>query len=935
MFGGFFRNQCEFKHYGVARRSGRYPWGSGEEPTQGGPRTLSQRVEGLRRKGMSEKEAAAAVGMSIADVRAQRSLEKAQARAADVAQVATFRAKGMSTTAIAARMGKNESSIRSLENPQIQQRSQITKETADMLRRAVGEDKYVDVGMGIEAQLGISNSRLKTSVKMLENEGYVVHNVQVDQLGTDKKTTVKVVCPAGTTYKDVVTNKNRIVLPTEHSDDGGRSFLGVKPPVSISSKRIQVVYKEDGGSDRDGLIELRRGAPDLSLGTSRYAQVRIAVDGTHYLKGMALPVNTLPPGVDIRFHTSKPRGTAMGDTLKKMSDDPDNPFGSTIKQFDYTDASGKKQQSPLNIVGSDKSPNQEGRWAQWSRAISSQVLSKQPDSLAQQQLAIVVKQKRQEYDEISKLTNPAVKRRLLDSLADDCDSSSVHLKAAAMPRQMNHVLLPVVTMPDHQVYAPNYKNGESVVLIRHPHGGKFEIPELVVNNNHPEARRVLGTAKDAIGISPNVAKRLSGADFDGDHVLVIPNPSHGKNRIRTSPALDGLKDFDPQTKYPHVPGMPVMGLTKKAIAKAKAAGEKVEDSPGGNKQHAMGDISNLITDMTIKGASHEEIAAAVRHSMVVIDSEKHKLNYKQSELDNGILHLKAKYQGRGNAGASTLISKASSDATVPHRKEGALVGPPNKKTGLPTRLLIDPKTGEKLYTPTGESYIKVETNKKTGVETKKVIDRVSKISKMEKEKDAHALSSGTTMEQIYADHANALKAMANIARRDSVNTKNIPYSPDAKRQFSGEVNSLATKLKAANANKPLERRAQLLANDIVATKRRDNPHLSQEDIKKIKGQALTEARARVGAKKPAIIITPREWMAIQKGAVSPSFLDQVIQNADLDTVKALATPRPNVAVSKATSSRARTMEKSGYTQAQIAEQLGVSISTVQAMLNGG
>jgi DNA-binding CsgD family transcriptional regulator len=609
MFAGFFRSKREFKHYGVARRSGRYPYGSGEEPTQRGTQTISERAAGFRRKGLSEKETAVALGMSIATLRSQKSLEKAQARAADVAQAQTLQAKGLSQTAIGAQMGINESSVRSLLNREIAQRSQITKETADMLRRAVGEDKYVDVGMGVEAQLGVSNSRLKTSVKMLENEGYVVHKIQTDQLGTDKKTTVKVVTPPGTTYKDVVTNKHRIILPQERSDDGGRSFLGVKPPVSISSKRIQIIHKEDGGGDRDGLIELRRGAPDLSLGTSRYAQVRIAVDGTHYLKGMALPVNNLPPGVDIRFYTSKSKETPLTDTLKKLSDDPDNPFGSTIKQFDYTDASGKKRQSPLNIVGSEKSPNQEGRWDQWSRALSSQILSKQPTGLAEQQLAIVVRQKQKDFEEISKLTNPAVKRRLLDSLADDCDSSAVHLKAAAMPRQRNHVLLPIVNMPDHQVYAPNYKNGEKVVLIRHPHGGKFEIPELMVNNNHRDAKRILGNAKDAVGISPTVAKRLSGADFDGDHVLIIPNPSHGKSRIQTSSPLDGLKDFDPQIKYPYVPGMKVMGEKK-----------------GGNKQHAMGDISNLITDMTIKAASPQEIAAAVRHSMVVIDSEKHKLN---------------------------------------------------------------------------------------------------------------------------------------------------------------------------------------------------------------------------------------------------------------------------------------------------------------------
>ena len=130
---------------------------------------------------------------------------------------------------------------------------------------------------------------------------------------------------------------------------------------------------------------------------------------------------------------------------------------------------------------------------------------------------------KEEYDEIMSLTNPAVKKKLLDSFADGCDSSAVHLKAAAMPRSSWHVLLPITTMKETEVYAPNYRDGDTVVLIRYPHGGRFEIPELTVNNKNKLANQTIRQAKDAIGIHPDVAKRLSGADFDGDAVLVIPN----------------------------------------------------------------------------------------------------------------------------------------------------------------------------------------------------------------------------------------------------------------------------------------------------------------------------------------------------------------------------------------------------------------------------
>jgi beta-glucosidase/6-phospho-beta-glucosidase/beta-galactosidase len=91
-------------------------------------------------------------------------------------------------------------------------------------------------------------------------------------------------------------------------------------------------------------------------------------------------------------------------------------------------------------------------------------------------------------------------------------------------------------------------------------------------------------------------------------------------------------------------------------------------------KNKWGEVSNLITDMTLKGATTRELSQAVRHSMVVIDSERHKLNYKQSEIDNNISYLKKKYQSHTDAdgkvhesGASTLISRAKSPTRIPER----------------------------------------------------------------------------------------------------------------------------------------------------------------------------------------------------------------------------------------------------------------------------
>ena len=108
-------------------------------------------------------------------------------------------------------------------------------------------------------------------------------------------------------------------------------------------------------------------------------------------------------------------------------------------------------------------------------------------------------------------------------------------------------------------------------------------------------------------------------------------------------------------------------------------------------------------------------------------------------------------------------------------------------------------------------------------------------------------------------------------------------------------------------NKPIERQAQILANSVVARKRQANPNMDADDIKKVKNQALAEARTRTGAKKQQIEITEKEWEAIQAGAVSPSKLSQILQNTDLDRIKQLATPRTTVMMSPSKTSRARQM----------------------------
>lgn len=879
----------ELMHYGTPRHSGRYPWGSGQEPFQNSMSFLSS-VSDLSKKGLSEVEIAKGFGMTTSELRAKKAIAKNEKRAADISEAQGLKDRGWGNVAIGERMGINESSVRALLKPGLKDRNDILISTRDSLKRQMADGRPIDIGTGVENHLGVSRTRLNTAIAMLKEEGYDVKYLKVEQLGTGHETNVKVLTPPGMSYGDLYKAKDsirQVDQTSEYSNDGGRTFLGIHEPKNLSSNRVSIRYGTEGGADMDGVLEVRPGVKDVSLGGSRYAQVRVAVDGTHFIKGMALYSDDLPDGVDVRFNTNKsPTGNKL-DALKSMKDDPDNPFGSTIRrQITETDSKGNvKVTSSMNLV------NEEGSWNEWSRTLSSQVLSKQSPALAKQQLSISLERKQQELAEINSLTNPQIKQKLLMSFADDCDSSAVHLKAAALPRQRTQVILPITSMKEGEVYAPNFRDGERVALVRYPHGGKFEIPELTVNNRQPVAKKVLGQAQDAIGINPKVAQRLSGADFDGDSVLVIPNT---RGHIQSSPPLEGLKNFDPQSRYPKYDGMKVITPT--------------------GKQHAMGDVSNLITDMTIKGATDSEIARAVRHSMVVIDAEKHELNYKQSAIDNDIAGLKKKYQGSSSSGASTLISKASSEVYVDQRT------PRSASEGGP----IDRETGRKVYTPTGETYV----NRKGQTVTKKTAS-----TRMAEAEDARALSSGTVMESIYADHANKLKAMGNEARKTALRTEPVPYSKSARETYSKEVASLKAALNVAQKNAPLERQAQLIANTLVSEKLRSNPDRDSAEIKKIKGQALQEARSRTGAEKQRIQISEREWEAIQAGAITKTFLNNILNNTDLSRIKELATPRQETTMSSSILSRVKSMAASGYTQAEIADALGVSTSSINNALN--
>lgn len=888
--------------YGVKRRSGRYPWGSGDKNYQHSGDFLS-RVQELKGAGLSEKEIVNVLGLdSSTQLRVAYTVAKNERRKLLVARAKALAEDGLNPTDIGKEMGLNESSVRSLLNEESAVRMNQAEHAKQKLADELATKGVLDVGAGVERELGVSRQKLEEAIYMLEAEGTAIRDGVSVPTGPGKQTNIMIIRKPDIETRDIYNDRSLIKPVGEyHSTDGGKTFDKREYPASISSDRIKIRYGDEGGIGKDGVIELRRGVEDLDLGPSHYAQVRILVDGTHYLKGMAMYSDDMPDGVDIVFNTNKQSGTPKMKVLKEIQPDPDNPFGAYIKangQSHYTGKDGKEHLSAINKL------KEEGDWDTMSRNLSSQFLSKQPMKLIEQQLKATYNERKAEFDEINSLTNPTVRRKLLMEFADECDSAAIHLKAAALPRQETRVILPITKLKDTEVYAPYLNNGEQVALVRFPHGGTFEIPVLTVNNKNASAKSILGNVRDAIGINSKVAERLSGADFDGDTVVVIPLSD--KVRVKSTKPLEGLEGFDPKTQYSTEGKTGVRIMTKSQT------------------QREMGMVSNLITDMTLQGAPESDLVKAVRHSMVVIDAAKHKLDYKQSEIDNDIATLRVKYQPKydeagnvvGGGGAHTLISRKKQTIQVPERQGSGR---------------IDPETGKVTYKETGRKYKDAKGN---WVEAKTNVSLVNYVD------DVNQLSSGTPQERAYANYANSVKDLAAQARKAYATSPKLEYSSSANKAYKKEVEDLKASLALAEMNAPRERQAQVIANSVVKAKIQSNPELAdkanKKELNKIKQAALYDARVSVGAsgKETRITIKPREWEAIQAGAISDSMLSKILRYTDPDAVRSLAMPRSATQMSAVQINKIKTMSSSGrYTIAQIADALGVSPSTVGEYLN--
>lgn len=899
------------EHYGTKRHSGRYPWGSGDNPYQHSGDFLS-RVEELKKKGLSEKEILETINdslpdeykMGLTEFRTARQKAGHDRKALEYDQIRALKDDGLGWKEIGDKLGMSESSVRSKYNNAIGEKASQAEKIAATLKEEVDKKGMIDISEGANQVLGVSESKLDEAAYILEAEyGYQRYGVGIRQpTNVRQQTNITVLAKPEFDQKYAYQHQDQIdSLGDYHSDDGGETFTKLQRPSSLDSSRVAIRYGDEGGLDKDGVMEIRRGVPDLDLGKSHYAQVRILVDGDHYLKGMAVYSDDLPDGVDVMFNTNKPSGTPKMKVLKEAKADPDNPFGAAIKangQSMYIGEDGKEHLSPINKL------KEEGDWDTMSRNVSSQFLSKQPKKLIENQLNLTVADYKAQYDEIMRYDNPTVKKKLLNDFADTVEGTSMTLKASAFPGQSTKVILPINKIKETEAYCPTYENGTRLALIRYPHAGTFEIPIVTVNNKNVSGKRNLGAIQDAIGINAKVAERLSGADFDGDTVMAIPVTD--KVNIKSTRALKALEGFDPKTAYAVPEGNPNnVRLMKKE-----------------EKQREMGVISNLITDMTLRGADEDELARAVKHSMVVIDAEKHKLDYKRSERENGIPELKQKWQIRVDeegathyGGASTLLSRRKQTVRVPERRGS---------------VRVDKETGEYIYKESGRTF----TDPKTGKE-RKAEDTVSLISET---KDARTLSSGTIQENLYADFSNKLKAMANQARKEAVNMKGIQRNPEAAKTYAPEVASLKEKYNNMVANKPKERKAMLIANANIKAKIQEqglDPTIDKKEIKKISSVEMQRARDSVGAsgRKSKVTFTDREWEAVQAGAISDNMLTKFLNSSNSDEIVKRAMPKNVTVMTSAKMSKANAMLRSGYSYAEIAKACGVPESTVYSALN--
>ncbi len=197
-------NEAEYlSHYGILRRSGRYPWNSGGKQTQSAVnKSFLGYINEMRAQGLTPTQIAKGVGVSTTELRAATTIAKNEQKQSNIAMALSLKDKGYSNVAAAERMGVPESTFRSLIAPGAKDRADVLTTTAEMLKGEVDAKRFVDVGSGVETQLGMSKERLAAAVAILEEQGYSKQPVKIRQVATGKDTEFKVLVPPGVTQRE-------------------------------------------------------------------------------------------------------------------------------------------------------------------------------------------------------------------------------------------------------------------------------------------------------------------------------------------------------------------------------------------------------------------------------------------------------------------------------------------------------------------------------------------------------------------------------------------------------------------------------------------------------------------------------------------------------------------------------------------------------------
>lgn len=300
------------EHYGTKRHSGRYPWGSGDNPYQHSGDFLS-RVEVLKKKGLSEKDILESINdslpkeyqMSLSEFRVAKRTAIHERKTSEYEQIHKLKDEDhLGWTEIANQLGMSESSVRSKYAGNADKKAQRAKNIAETLKKEVDKKGMIDVSEGANFALGVTDTELQDAAYTLEAEyGYKRYGVGIKQPTNNRQqTNIMVLAKPEFDQKYAYNHQEQIdSLGDYHTDDGGETFTKLQRPSSLDSSRVAIRYGDEGGLDKDGVMEIRRGVPDLDLGKSHYAQVRILVDGDHYLKGMAVYSDDLPDGVDVKL----------------------------------------------------------------------------------------------------------------------------------------------------------------------------------------------------------------------------------------------------------------------------------------------------------------------------------------------------------------------------------------------------------------------------------------------------------------------------------------------------------------------------------------------------------------------------------------------------------------------------------------------------------